>query len=243
MSTNTTHTTTGMPEPRRLANGQTLIFDADDTLWENNIYFERAIDAFLAYLAHSRLAHEQVRDVLGEIERKHGYGSQAFARSLEETFRTLAERDVSPDDLAYIHGLAGEIRRHPLELLPEVEETLATLAPRHRLYLLTKGQEDEQRLKIEASGLEPHFIQALIVAEKQPATYAAVLRDHRLDPECTWMIGNSPRSDVNPALAAGLHAVFVPHPHTWRLEHEEVRPVAGRTLLTVERLADLTRWF
>jgi len=233
-----------MTEPtlRRLA-GETLIFDADDTLWENNIYFERAIDAFLDYLAHSRLSHEEVRALLGEIERKHGYGSQAFARSLEETFATLAEREVSSDDVAYIHGLADEFRRHPLELLPEVEPTLAALMTRHRLYLLTKGQEDEQRLKVEASGLEPYFALAVIAAEKRPATYAALVHDQQLDPDHTWMIGNSPRSDINPALAAGLHAVFVPHPHTWRLEHEEVQPVAGRTLLTIERLADLTRWF
>ena len=145
-----------MTEPtlRRLSR-ETLIFDADDTLWENNTYFERAIDAFLDFLAHSRLSNEEVRELLGEIERKHGYGSQAFARSLEETFSTLAEREVSSDDVAYIHGLADEVRRHPLELLPEVEPTLAELMTRHRLYLLTKGQEDEQRLKVEASGLEP----------------------------------------------------------------------------------------
>ena len=230
-------------QQQRRPAGETLIFDADDTLWENNIYFEGAIDAFLEYLAHSRLSHDEVRDVLSEIERKHGYGSHAFARSLEETFHTLAEREVSPDDVAYIHGLAEEIRRHPLELLPEVEPTLATLMTRHRLCLLTKGQEDEQRLKIEASGLEPSFAQAWIVAEKNPATYMALVRDHQLDADHTWMIGNSPRSDVNPALAAGLHAVFVPHPHTWRLEYEEVQPVAGRMLLTIERLADLTRWF
>jgi putative hydrolase of the HAD superfamily len=229
--------------PQRYPAGETLIFDADDTLWENNIYFERAIDAFLEYLAHSRFTHDEVRDLLGEIERKHGYGSYAFARSLEETFRTLAERDVSDEDVAYIHGLAEEIRRHPLELLPGVEPTLAALMTRHRLLLLTKGQADEQRLKIEASGLEPCFARALIVAEKNPATYAALVHDQRLDPDHAWMIGNSPRSDVNPALAAGLHAVFVPHPHTWRLEHEEVRPVAGRTLLTIGRLAELTRWF
>jgi putative hydrolase of the HAD superfamily len=236
-----TNETTG--QQRRWPAGETLIFDADDTLWENNIYFERAIDAFLEYLAHSTLSHEQARDVLMEIERKHGYGSQAFARSLEETFHTLAEREVLSEDVAYIHGLAEEIRRHPMELLPEVEPTLTALMARHSLFLLTKGQEDEQRLKIEASELEPYFAQALIVAEKRAETYAAVVREHQLDPEHTWMIGNSPRSDINPSLAAGLHAVFVPHPHTWRLEHEEVQPVDGRTLLTIERLADLTRWF
>jgi putative hydrolase of the HAD superfamily len=234
----------GLGLRQRLPAGETLICDADDTLWENNIYFERAIDAFLTYLAHSRLSHAQARAILDEIARKHGYGSNAFARSLEETFRHLAERDVAPADLAYIHSLAQEVRQHPLELLPGVAETLATLATRHHLILLTKGEQDEQCLKIEASGLESYFALALIVAEKTIATYTALLRDLQLDPAHAWMIGNSPRSDINPALAAGLNAVFVPHPHTWRLEHEEVQPVSDhRTLLHIERFADLQRHF
>jgi putative hydrolase of the HAD superfamily len=233
-----------MSEPsQRLPAGETLIFDADDTLWENNIYFERATDAFLDYLAHSQLSHVQARAILNEIQRGNGYGTAAFARSLEEAFRHLAERDVAPADLAYIHSLAREVRRHPLELLPGVAETLTALGARHRLILLTKGAEDEQRLKIEASGLEPHFAQALIVAEKTAATYTALVRDLPLDPAHTWMIGNSPRSDINPALAAGLHAVYIPHPYTWHLEHEEVQPVADRTLLKLPHFADLQRHF
>src|SRR5260370_26108728 len=105
---------------QRLPAGETLIFDADDTLWENNIYFERATDAFLDYLAHSQLSNVQARAILNEIQRGNGYGTAAFAPSLEAAFRHHAERDVAPAHLTYIHILAREVRRHPLELLPGV---------------------------------------------------------------------------------------------------------------------------
>lgn len=223
--------------------GQHLLFDGDDTLWENNVYFERAITGFIAFLAHSTLSAEEVREVLDEIERGMGYGSAAFARSLEATFRRLAEREVTPGELARVHAFAEEVRSHPLELVSGVEETLTYLAPRHDLVLVTKGEVDEQRLKIEASGLEPLFRRAVIVPEKNAATYRRLLDELALDAERTWMIGNSPRSDINPALAAGMHAVFVPHPDTWRLEHEAIQPVPGRSLLTIQRLADLREVF
>ena len=99
---------------------------------------------------------------------------------------------------------------------------------------------DEQRLKIEASGLEHFFQRALILAEKDAAAYRQIRDELALDADQTWMIGNSPRSDINPALAAGLNAVFIPHPHTWSLEHEEVVPVEGRSLLTLVAGAGLS---
>lgn len=222
---------------------QHLLIDADDTLWENNIYFERTIASFIDFLAHSTLSPQEVRHVLNEVERTGGYGTASFARNLEITYRRLAEREASPDDIGYVHELARAIRRHPIELLPGVRDTLAYLAARHDLALVTKGDPDEQRLKIEASGLENFFGRAVILGEKDVAAYHHLREELRLDLDNAWMIGNSPRSDINPALAAGLNAVFVPHPHTWSLEHEEVLPVEGRTLLIIERFADLTQHF
>ena len=222
---------------------QYLLIDADDTLWENNIYFERTIAEFIAFLAHSTLSADEVRRVLNEVERTGGYGTASFARNLEVTYRRLVEREVSPEDVAHVHELALAIRRHPLEMLPGVQETLAYLRPRHDLALVTKGDVDEQRLKIEASGLEPYFARTVIVAEKDTAMYQRLIGELELEVERAWMVGNSPRSDINPALAAGLHAVFVPHPHTWVIEHEEIAPVAGRSLLTIQRFADLQQHF
>lgn len=222
---------------------QYLLIDADDTLWENNIYFERTIAEFIAFLAHSTLSADEVRRVLNEVERTGGYGTASFARNLEVTYRRLVEREVSPEDVAHVHELALAIRRHPIEMLPGVQETLAYLRPRHDLALVTKGDVDEQRLKIEASGLEPYFARTVIVAEKDTAMYQRLIGELELEVERAWMVGNSPRSDINPALAAGLHAVFVPHPHTWVIEHEEIAPVAGRSLLTIQRFADLQQHF
>ena len=103
-----------------------------------------------------------------------------------------------------------------------------------------RGHPEEQKLKIDRSGLGGYFRHTAIVKEKDAAAYRGLVPELRLDPERTWMIGNSPKSDVNPALEAGLSAVFIPHAHTWTLEREEVRPAAGR-LLTLEKFADLRR--
>jgi putative hydrolase of the HAD superfamily len=206
---------------------QHLLIDGDDTLWENNIYFERAIEAFIDFLDHSSLRPNEVRAVINEIELTQGYGSASFARSLQETYRQLAEREVSDEDLERIRSFAQQIRSHPMQVIDGVRETLAYLSPRHRLILLTKGEH------------------TLIVEEKDVNTYARLVKELDLDLPNTWMIGNSPKSDINPALAVGLNAVFIPHPHTWSLEQQEIREVEegkGR-LLTLSSFAELRDYF
>jgi putative hydrolase of the HAD superfamily len=225
---------------------QYLLIDGDDTLWENNVYFEQAIEAFIDFLAHSSMTREQVRTALDEVERinvaVHGYGSASFTRNLRQTYERLAEHELRPQDIDHVVQLGQRIASQPLELLPEVAETVRDLASRHDLMLVTKGHPEEQRLKIERSGLEPSFSATAVVHEKDEATYRAIVQERQLDPACTWMIGNSPRSDINPALAAGLNAVFVPHEHTWRLEKEELAQADGR-LLTLRAFGDLLAHF
>ena len=212
-----------------------LIIDGDDTLWENNVYFERAIEDFIDFLGHSALSREQVRAALDEIEqfnsRVHGYGSAAFARNLRETYERLAERELHPDDLDHVMHLGRRILDVELELLPGVSETLAYLKPRHRLLLFTKGELEEQRLKVRRSGLEDQFEQVVVTREKDVAGYRDLIRAHSVDATRAWMIGNSPRSDINPALEAGLRAVYIPHAHTWRLEQADVPEHDGRLLV------------
>jgi putative hydrolase of the HAD superfamily len=220
-----------------------LLIDADDTLWENNIYFEQAIHAFIAFLNHSQLTPEEVRAVLDEVERLMGYGSANFTRSLVETYRRLAEKDFQDEEIQQIRQFGEQIRSHPLQLLDGVKETLNYLSPRHALVLLTKGDLEEQKLKIERSGIEQRFRQVVIVQEKDVATYQSVVSELQVDPKQTWMIGNSPRSDINPALAAGLNAVYIPHPHTWRLEHEEIQKTGEGHLLTLSTFGELSAYF
>ena len=206
---------------------QFLLIDADDTLWENNIYFERAFDDFVAFLDHSSLAPGEIREILDEIEvanaRIHGYGSLNFGRNLRQCYEHLAERAVRPEDLATVMAFAERILECPMEVIEGVPETLQYLADRHDLTLFTKGHPEEQKLKIDRSGLGAFFNHTAIVKEKDAPAYRRLVEERGLDPQRTWMIGNSPKSDINPALEAGLSAVFVPHANTWVLEKEGQR--------------------
>ena len=236
------------PTTESIHQSQTLLIDADDTLWENNIYFEQAIVRFISFLNHHEFSPEQVREVLNEVERecivKHGYGLHSFAHALVDTFERLSVQPVTPELHAQITSFAHTFADHPIELLPEVAQTLHYLSTRHRLILVTKGALAEQTGKIERSGLKKYFAATEIVAEKDSAAYQALIEKHSLARNSTWMVGNSPRSDINPALAAGLHAVFVPHGDTWILEHEAVNAAPpSQRLLIVGRFAELREHF
>ena len=228
--------------------GQTLLIDADDTLWENNIYFERAIAAFISYVDHKEYSREQVREKLNEVEREnvrlHGYGLVSFRRALVTCFERLGSAPVTPEKHERILSFAQSIADQEIELLAGVAETLPALASRHRLILMTKGNQAEQADKLARSGLAKHFAAVEIPREKDPAAYAGVCEKYQLAPHTTWMIGNSPRSDINPALAAGLHAVYIHHPSTWVLEHEHIDAAPeGRHLLELPTFAALVQHF
>ena len=224
--------------------GETLLIDADDTLWENNIYFERAIAAFIGYLNHHEYTSAEVRQALNAVEREtilaHGYGLTSFTRSLVACFERLSPAPVTEEKVQRILSFARSIAEQEIELLPGVADTLAELASRHRLILMTKGNQAEQADKLAHSGLSSYFSAVEIVQEKDPSTYREVIARHELAPHTSWMVGNSPKSDINPALAAGLHAVFLFHKDTWVLEHATLDPApAGQHLLELDSFAKL----
>jgi putative hydrolase of the HAD superfamily len=232
----------------KISTPQTLLFDADDTLWENNIYFERAIAAFISYLDHRVHTDEEVREHLNLCERAtiaaHGYGLKSFRRSLIDCFEQLTQSELTTEKHARIVAFTEAIATQEIELLPGVAETLAALSERHRCILVTKGNFDEQNDKLQRSGLGGYFAAVEVLAEKKEVAYRELVARHVCDAATTWMIGNSPKSDVNPALAAGLNAVFVPHDFTWVLEHEVVDvPPAGQTLLELPSFAELKHRF
>jgi putative hydrolase of the HAD superfamily len=241
------------PRPgRQNLQSQTLLFDADDTLWENNIYFERAIAAFISYLDHRVYTSEEVREHLNLCERatiaEHGYGVQSFRRSLIACFEQLSDAPATPELRDQHHARIGafteSISTAEIEVLPGVESTLRELAQRHRLILVTKGNLEEQADKVERSGLRGFFTAIEVLPEKNAAAYRDLLTHHSCGPATTWMIGNSPRSDINPSLAAGLNAVFIPHDFTWVLEHEIVDGPAGNSrLLELQSFAELLDHF
>ena len=230
-------------------NPQALLIDADDTLWENNVYFEQAIADFMRMLDHQEMSPREVREFLNQVEREtileRGYGAHSFAHSLVKTFERLARQPVTPELHDFIWGFAHRVSTSTLELIAGVPETLDYLSSRrHHLVLMTKGNFTEQLGKVERSGLKDYFAAVEIVPEKTPDTYKQMVLKYRLEPEATWMVGNSPRSDINPALAAGINAVFVPHDNTWVLEHETVNAAPdGLRLLQVENFGELRKHF
>lgn len=247
MVTRATFVQPGAQATRRAVR-QTLLIDADDTLWQNNIYFERAIASFISYLDHRVHTREEVRDRLNTCERvtiaKYGYGLRSFRRSLIACFEQLSDEPMTPEKHERIISFADAIASQQIELLAGVEETLRELTRHHRLILVTKGNPDEQHEKFERSGLREFFGAIEVPHEKTPAMYQELASRHDCNPAHTWMIGNSPRSDINPALAAGLGAVFIPQDFTWVLEHEVVEvPADPGRLLELERFPELLEHF
>ncbi len=224
---------------------QNLLVDADDTLWENNIYFERVIREVVSLLERSGIDTNGFRAQLDDTERRripiHGYGTVNFTRSLLETVGTFRPPHADNFIPAQVEKLSFSILDHPVEIIEGVPETLSYLAGRHELFLVTKGNPEEQSRKIRSSNLRAYFRGVEILPEKNAQAYAELLSRHGWEGSNSWMIGNSPRSDINPALAAGMHAVYIPHPHTWTLEHEE--PADHPHLLELEKFADLKLHF
>ena len=218
-----------------------LLIDADDTLWENNIYFERVTAAFVTKLGERGILVSHAQSALWQTEQRNvkitGYGSKAFCLSLHEVAHELGAPNLEP----WITEQENWIRHHPIEFMPGVPETLPALRAQNHLILLTKGREDEQLGKLDRSGLKEHFQAIEVVFEKSVETYRGMVEKHHLLPHDTWMIGNSPRSDINPAKAAGLRTVFIPYHTTWQHEIEEISP-NGETLV-LESFAQLAEHF
>jgi putative hydrolase of the HAD superfamily len=223
---------------------QHLCIDADDTLWENMSVFDRVNTGFAGWLALDRPLEEVLIEV-DAIQREwciaHGYGARTFERALQETVRRLLGREPTSADIVTIADMVAPLAWDVMELIDGVADTLPQLAARHDLLLVTKGDPAEQHHKLERSGLGEHFRRVLVVPEKHPDTYRRLIGDEDLDLEVTWMIGNSPRSDVLPSLEAGWRPVFIPHPNTWAWEHEEL--AAELPVLRLERFTDLLEHF
>jgi putative hydrolase of the HAD superfamily len=223
---------------------QNLLIDADDTLWENNVYYDRVIGKVTALLDDSGADTRVFRAELDAAERRRiplqGYGTVNFMHSLVETFDRFFPASSGALS-AEVQRLALSILDHPVEVLEGVPETLAYLSGRHTLFLVTKGNYQEQSGKIRKSSLEGYFQGVEILPEKDARAFSRLLDGRGWDPSNSWMIGNSPRSDINPALAAGMSAVYIPHIHTWTLEHEE--PAEHPRLIELDRFSELRLHF
>lgn len=226
--------------------GLTLFIDADDTLWENNIHFNAVMREFERLLERHGIDRRVAHDTLLEVERRrtktHGYGIACFRQSLGEACHLLLGAEPAEERRVF-DVLCARLSRFPIELLGDVATTLRELKGRHRIILMTKGDRDDQIDKLARSTLHGCFHQVDVVAEKDAATYRAASRRFGVRPGMGWMVGNSPKSDIGPALEAGLNAVFIPHPDTWILEQAELPTHYGDRLRTIDRFGDLLTLF
>jgi putative hydrolase of the HAD superfamily len=227
--------------------GQTLLIDADDTLWENNVYFERVISAYCELMDEHGFDRTHARSTLNAIEIQRtkvtGYGVKSFLGSFMLACQQLLTGVDDGPALARIEALCGELADQHPEVMTGVEETLRELSVRHRLILFTKGDHGDQLRKLERSALAALLHHHDVVREKDVEAYHDVIARFRIPTETGWMVGNSPKSDILPALAAGLGAVFIPHHATWELEIVEMPGDPHPRLITLERFSDLLKYF
>ena len=201
-------------------------FDADDTLWRSEDYFQAAHAAFERILGnYLDLADARLHERLLETEQRNiklfGYGAKGMTLSMLETAIELTEERISAADLHRLMLLGKEVLCHPVELLPGVRTAVEQVAASHRIVLITKGDLFHQEVKIAASGLADLFTRIEIVSEKHEAAYARVLRECETAPAHFAMVGNSLRSDIEPVVRLGGWGVHVPYHTTWahELEH------------------------
>ena len=207
----------------------TLILDADDTLWENNIYYERATTDLGRCMAAAGFDPAEAERTFAQVEAERvpvvGYAPHEFAHSMLIAYHRLCARHGREPDAATereVQAIANQVVDHPITLLGQVAETMPLLHRCCRLILLTKGDPQVQQDKLSRSGLAPYLEAVHVVAEKDAAVLHELLARHGLDPRQTWMVGNSPRSDINPALAAGIGAVYIPDAVPWSFEQTAV---------------------
>lgn len=219
-------------------------FDADDTLWHSEPYFQAAHARFEAMLGgYIDLADSRVQERLLSTERRNlklfGYGAKGMTLSLIETAIELTDARIHGRDIQALVELGKSILQHPVELLPAARAAVAKVAEHHRVVLITKGDLFHQEAKVRDSGLADLFHRIEIVSEKDTATYARLLAEFDLDAGRFAMVGNSLRSDIEPVLALGGAGVHVPYAITWAHEAEHTVDATHPRLRTAATLAEV----
>ena len=204
-----------------------LIIDCDDTLWENNRYFLEAHEKFVGLMASLGHPEASADSLLLRMEMenvpRYSYGARSQAASMADVYRLL---EPEPDQkvLDAIARIGDAVFDHPVSLMPGVSDTLPRLSGRYRMVMYTKGKDDEQSGKIHKSPVKGYFESYKVVPEKGPDVFREMLGEFGMEPGETWMIGDSPRSDILPAVANGVRSVYIPCGLTWSLEHRELPP-------------------
>lgn len=206
-------------------------FDADDTLWQNEQYYKLTESHFRGLLSEFAEG-EHVSERLLEAEKRnlahYGFGIKGFTLSMIETALEITEGRAPSSVVSEILAIGRDLLSHPVECLPHARDALEALSGKYFLVLITKGDLFDQERKLAQSGLGDYFDAVEIVSDKTATTYRRIFGKHGEGPERSMMIGNSLKSDIVPAIAAGAWGVFVPHELTWVLEHVDKPEEAPR---------------
>ncbi len=226
-----------------MASITTIGFDADDTLWGHEEFYQLTQAQFALLL--SEFVDPSVTDErLLETERRnlktYGYGVKSFTLSMIETAIEVTDGKIDASVIAAILERGRDLLAHPIEPLEGVRETLTALKGRYRLIVITKGDLFDQERKLAQSGLGDFFDAVEIVTEKDEAVYRSVFARHGDGAEKALMIGNSLKSDIVPALAAGAWGVHVPSSRNWALDHAEA-PLNHPRFRQLDRISDLVK--
>lgn len=214
-----------------------IAFDADDTLWDNEIYFQRIEKKFFELLEEYLPQHSTARELLQtEIKNVplYGYGIKAFMLSMIETAIRVSEKTIDVSAIEKIIAFGHELLDKPIQKIEGVEGVLSELKSKFRLVVATKGDLLDQERKLKKSGLEHYFHHTEIMSEKGEADYKKLIRHLDITPSEFLMVGNSLKSDVLPVLAIGGYAFHIPYHVTWghervekHVEHENFKELAS----------------
>ena len=200
-----------------------IAFDADDTLFVNEPYFQEVEQKFCVlmqdYLSHQGLSQELFKTEIANLP-LYGYGIKGYILSMIEAAMTISNQTISLEIISKIIAYGKELLEKPIELIDGVEETLKQLKGKYKLVVATKGDLKDQQSKLHRSGLGHYFHHIEVMADKQEVNYEKLLKRLEIEPQDFLMIGNSLKSDVLPVLAIGGFAVHIPFHTTW--EHEKI---------------------
>src|SRR6478672_5306630 len=222
-------------------NLKVIAFDADDTLFVNEPYFQETEEKFCAlmsdYLSQQGLSQELFRVEIANLD-LYGYGIKGYILSMIEAAMRISNNTISIEIIEKIIQYGKELLQKPIELLDGVEETLAALHRNYRLIVATKGDLKDQQRKLHDSGLGHYFHHIEVMADKQELNYEKLLKRVDIKADEFFMIGNSLKSDVLPVLGIGGHAVHIPFHTTW--EHEKIsHKVEHPNFRTLEKITEV----
>jgi len=221
-----------------------IAFDADDTLWENELHYRKAEKRF-GEMMERFCSPEEANSKLLETEKRNlpllGYGSKPFIISLIETGIEISKGRLSNEEILQLISVGKATIGQNMELYPGAEEVIKSLSAKYSLSLLTKGDLLEQESKIARSGIESLFSSVEIMSEKSRSNYLRILKQHSVEPEEFVMVGNSFKSDIEPVLEIGGWAVYIPSEVTWA--HEIVPEREHQRLIRANNLKELLNIF